>query len=265
MKVHCRVLVLVVLVVMAAAAGAQPSSTRILVPVAIFLSQAGANGSVWITELTVRNNSDARVLLRNIDPEWCGGILCGPEASIQPKETLLISPSAVYAGAIIEVPSESVDDVIFNLRVQDLSRQLSTWGTEIPVVREPELLTRSSTFINVPNGAEVRHTLRLYEIEGSADAEFDLMLYSADPRGTGWEPRPDRLLGSKRVRLAPPLSGWEGRAPSYLQIGDLNEIADVGDAKRLVVQVVPVSSGMRYWAFISVTNNETQHVTTILP
>lgn len=30
-------------------------------------------------------------------------------------------------------------------------------------------------------------------------------------------------------------------------------------------EIEPLTEGLRYWAFVSVTNNETQHVTTITP
>ena len=41
------------------------------------------------------------------------------------------------------------------------------------------------------------------------------------------------------------------------------ENGDVGTV--MGVRVTPLTPGLRIWAFVSVTNNETQHVTTITP
>lgn len=257
----------------ASSVAAQSPTLRFLVPVHISLGNPapGANGSLWVTELTVRNSGVAPVRVNKVFPD-CYPVPCGERfADVPPNQTALLSPEGDFygpgPGAIIEIASGAVEDVTFNLRAQDLSRQALTWGTQLPVVKDSEFLSGRATLVNVPSGGDFRHTLRIYEIDGVTNAEVELRLYSTDPIYTGVSipPKPDVLLGSKRFPLTPPQPGGEQRAPAYLQLSNLNEIAEVGDAKRLVVQVVPVTAGMRYWAFISVTNNETQHVTTVLP
>lgn len=267
-----KVIALLLFVAIVAPVSAQTSSNRFLVPA--FNGNPGvqgANGSVWITELTVRNDGLAPVRIQNLLP-GCH-FPCGNETfvDIPPNETGFIEPEGAFLGngpgAIIEMGPGAADDLIFNLRVQDLSRQLSTWGTELAVVNESELLSGRSVLINIPAGEEFRHTLRVYEIDGATDAEFEVFLLAANPifPGASIPPQPDQVLGSKRFRLTSPPSGEADRSPAYLEIGNLNDIAEIGGAHRLVVRVVPVNPNMRYWAFISVTNNETQHVTTILP
>jgi len=76
---------------------------------------------------------------------------------------------------------------------------------------------------------------------------------------------PSGSTGEKVIGLRPPAPGDTGRSPGYAEIGDLSQIAPLGNASRLAVEVEPLTPGLRIWSFVSVTNNETEHVTIITP
>ena len=74
--------------------------------------------------------------------------------------------------------------------------------------------------------------------------------------------RPDRLLAELIVPLRPAANRID--YPGY---GEVNPAVIPGVSKDalLRVEIVPLTAGLRYWAFASVTNNATQHVTTVTP
>ena len=53
--------------------------------------------------------------------------------------------------------------------------------------------------------------------------------------------------------------------PSVAVVFGLEQIGIQNGTETVRVRLEPVEPGMRYWAFATVTNNETQHVTTITP
>lgn len=261
-----RICLVLLVSILPAALNAQAAGERLLIPVTLSQPLPGAYGSLWSTELVARNMGSTAVQVRHIAP-LCN-FPCAPEAEVPPNETVVLLPGIIGTdrnAAIIE--ASPANDLAFHLRVQDLSRQAETWGTEVPVVREHELRTSTLALVNVPVGEGFRNTLRIYEIDGTPDAEVLVRLYGIRPGPVGMfvSPRPDQLLGERRLRLVPPLPFQRERSPAYLELGDLGQIAPLGASERVVVQIEPVSPGMRFWAFVSVTNNTTQHVTVITP
>jgi hypothetical protein len=63
------------------------------------------------------------------------------------------------------VDSLGAEDVFLYLRVRDVSRQLSTWGTQVPVVRRADAFFDRLDLVNVPRDAGFRNTLRVYEFD----------------------------------------------------------------------------------------------------
>jgi len=45
----------------------------------------------------------------------------------------------------------------------------------------------------------------------------------------------------------------------------LNSLFEIQGQDRVRIEVAPLTSGLRLWGFVSVTNNQTQHVTTVVP
>jgi hypothetical protein len=229
---------------------------RILLPIATG-QIAGAFGSLWMADIVVHNGDAAT---RDLDAdEYCVSE-CASRV-LQPRETrhiLFRGEPAGNPGQIIFV--ENPDErVAFESRIQDISRQAQTWGTEIPVVRESSFLSRPIDLLNVPVDRRFRLMVRIYDIDGRSDASVRVSAYSFPARGDA--------LGEIDLPLTPPIGTHPRYKPSYVQFSDVLQLVPPGvnPGSVLVLRITPITPSLRIWAFVSVTNNETQHVTTITP
>src|SRR5712691_7997574 len=121
------------------AQGVQFPYEKVLIPILTSSILPGAHGSLWTTELVARNESDQYVEI---------GTIIGP---CQIECPVGQSPHATFhigeftpdpnAGEFLYIGAPGAGKVSFSLRVQDISRQLQTWGTAIPVVRERDVYT----------------------------------------------------------------------------------------------------------------------------
>ena len=73
-----------------------------------------------------------------------------------------------------------------------------------------------------------------------------------------------QLLAETTVTLV--LQGNPDSVPGYAQFVDLVAVfPQLAASETIRVEITPISPGLRFWAFAAITNNETQHVTTITP
>jgi hypothetical protein len=224
-----------------------------LIPIFI-RSAPGAHGSIWQTRLAVTSTSAETILLsyfhascEHISPCIAGIELVDGRVV---TEDDLLPPQRFRDGIFVRYPRHLSHEIHFNLRVQDLSRQSQTWGTEIAVVRESQALTRPATLLSVPIASSFRQALRIYGFgrnEGLVDLEIRSQANGA-------------LLWSGRAHL--PAVDFQPQLAQYL---DLAALLPANYAGQVRIELEPVTPELRYWAFVSVTNNETQHVTTITP
>ena len=77
----------------------------------------------------------------------------------------------------------------------------------------------------------------------------------------GSEPAASLLVTG--IEASSPGSGEFRDLPSYGEIGDLGKQLPAGAARALRIEVQPTSPGSRFWTFVSITNNSTQHVTLV--
>jgi hypothetical protein len=227
---------------------------RVLIPIAIGPSP-GEFGSRWVSDLWARNEASTT---RAFDADEFCVTLCQPKA-LAPSETRQVPFLQQPAGdpGLIAYVDGADSDVIFNLRVQDLSLQAQTWGTEVPAVREHDLLSGTKSLLNIPVDGRFRQTVRVYTIDPT-EALFRLRAFALFTNET---------LGTVDIALRAPLPGPQSHyKPSYAQLGDLVTLFPRTSGLGAVgLQFIPLTPDVRYWAFVSVTNNETQHVTTITP
>ena len=160
-------------------------------------------------------------------------------------------------GAFLYIPTEDAASLALQLRVYDVSRDATNFGTEIPVVREHEMFVNEEiVLLGVPTDPRFRNTLRIYATE---------------PTVVTIEIESEELNGVTQERQVPLLrNGSNAFVPAYAQIGDL----PVG-AGRLRLRIRPAAppplespvdvTPPPVWAFVSVTNNDTQHITVISP
>jgi len=203
---------------------------RFLAPIVI--NAPGAAGSNWVSELHITNAS--------VENLTVGSSVIAPQTAA----TIALAQN-VGAGAFFSVPKRIADRVTATLRVHDTTRDAESFGTDIPVV--PETQFRPSVLIpNVPSDARFRTLLRIY----AAQPFFLNAEIAIRDDATG------ELLASQQLVMT-----------SYAQVA----IDSIAGHARLRVEVTDMVLGasaapaIPIWAFVAVTNNTTQQVTTILP
>lgn len=227
-----------------------PTREQYLLPVFIEPVQ-GAHGSEFRTELRGVNTSPNEGIdiwgLENecrYTPPVCNWLQ-------EPMVQLAPTPSGadlidytVYQtgtpGRFIEVPREHAEQVSLTLKVYDTSRSAENYGTEIPIVRTTEFTRKPFALLGVPRDPRYRNTLRLYAtgpttVRVSNDVDF--------------EPHTLTLPAGEHVF-----------DPAYAQFTTFPTGNGV-----MRVYIEPAENGPAVWGFISVTNNDTQHITTITP
>lgn len=221
---------------------------RVLVPV--FYNGPGDRGSEWVTELMVRNSNPHEV------PLWRP---VGALPAVPPSRPVELDLGFAPGGRFLIVPRADAPLLDFGARVRELSKKLTGWGVELPIVREREFSPDGVDLLDVPLDPGYRLALRIYGLTPYPAAQAYIALYSI-PDGTP--------LTTERVV---PLTGVPGCVsfpcnsdrPAFGSVTDLAGLMTVRPASgRFGVRVM---SHQPVWAFVSVTDNETQQVTVISP
>jgi hypothetical protein len=254
----------------------QPPYERVLVPVVVAAPTPGAYGSIWQTELVARNESDQGVVISDTPFGLCG--LCPPYASHTTFRIALNAPNP-NAGRFLYIGSPGLGNVTFVLRVQDISRKALTWGTAIPVVRDRDVFSGRLQLLDIPIDSRFRAALRVYDFEPPTEATSRVVrLRIYDMCGIGQidiRCTNTPLVDTSLTLVTSGHQSYPPETPGTVFIGDLASTFDrlanlppvnlPDSTPRVRVDVDPVTPGLRFWAFVSVTNNETQHVTVISP
>jgi hypothetical protein len=161
----------------------------------------------------------------------------GPELGILPG-------CSTSVGRIFWVP-KGTDTLAANLRVTDVTRQATSHGVEIPVVHRDDFRQRVS-LLDVPIDVRFRNTLRVYSLVRSVTLV-------------------NVFIGNAyyQLTLQPGENVFE---PAYGAITEFplpHELPQGQSTVRVVVD--SRTEGTPLWAFVTVTNNETQQITTITP
>jgi hypothetical protein len=222
------------------------SHEPILIP--IVATANGAFGSRWESVATVSNPSpwpvDAIYTLHNIGP--CIGP-CDP--AFEPKFFRQFSHGYPH-GTVMWVPRPEAADLALSLRIRDASRQEQSWGTEVPVVREHDLIHGETIrLLDVPLDPRYRVKVRIYMVEPFLTPSRNGVVRFR--RGDQLVILPFTFLEAERgLRIV----------PHYAEV-DLPQGA-VGERVNVEIALPLDATG---WAFASVTNNETQQVTIAAP
>ena len=245
-----------ILLVARSASAQIPGLDQFLLP--IFAADApGAYGTLWTTDLWLRNDTDMPALIYP---------LTTPERYPPPRSTT--EPSFYKAlpgepqGIFIYVDQNQRADLHFNLRVRDVSRQLLTWGTELPVVSEHAFASRNLVLLNVPLETGFRVGLRIYESRSGGAGSALVRIFDDDVSGVPVVGIPPLVETTLALSAREPSIHW----PGYAQILDLRGVLpQLSGVSRARIEIEPLGEATRIWAFVSVTSNETQQVTTITP
>lgn len=209
---------------------------RFLVPVA-------AGAGTWQVDLSAYNGSSE--------------LLTVSAAQIAPftsKDVTLVPPAG-STGVFVYAPKRIADSITWSLRVHDTARDADGWGVELPVV--PESQFRPSVVLSaIPSDSRFRTLLRIY---GFSAAGENVQLTLRD-EVTG------ELLVKQTVSLAQGVTTQHDVAPiapAYTQVA-LDPLLPKGHT-RVRAELVPDGANKPIWAFVSVTNNTTQQVTSVTP
>jgi hypothetical protein len=236
----------------------------LLIPVYIDGFQSGAAGSQWRTNLWIQNGGKESLLLA---PWPCLFDICPAifplTKALLPGESQHNLPTAFAKlptpGRIIYLNRTAADSALMNLRVVDDSGIAVDSGTEIPLVRERNLLTSATTLINVPL-LNNRLLLRVYDV-ALFSAQFRVRVFVQG------EVLPDTPLAEKTLNAVTTDQGELHVTPAYAEYPIEISFGPVLLAKDAAVRVeiTPLTDRSRYWAFVSATNNSTNHVTLTTP
>jgi hypothetical protein len=249
---------------------ADPIYERVLIPLQI-KDVPGAFGTLWSTELVVRNEGEVPALIFD-QVCWyechCGTSHCIFYRATAPHERAKFVGGAgdldfVFPGTFVHVEKTRAADVFFSLRLYEESRRATEFGVEVPVVRERDFLTSRTWLVNVPTVTTSRVHLRVYGLESpSGEGVVRIRIYSGD----ALDARYDQLLPLRPSHLS-------RRIPAP---GDHNEVVPgigvlylspeiTGDATTVRLSIEPVTPELRFWAMASITSNTTQNVTLVTP
>jgi hypothetical protein len=242
---------------------------RFLIPV--FVGQTpGTNGSLFSTSLTPWSKSESETVRIWGLEEHCGApVICPPPDYTQP---VLVKPYGAEGsffrgpviipngnpGRFIYVPKAEANLFAVTLRAFDESRRLENYGTQLPIVRESDFTNDRIVLPDVPMHPPYRNTLRIYS--------------TYPTRVNVWFEGPD-IIGSPTITPQPGLElelrpGLNEFDPAYAQFTKFEQypynLAVVVQSPSCP-QCTPPLIAAKIWAFITVTNNETQHITTITP
>ena len=172
-------------------------------------------------------------------------------------DQVLLTGCSESTGRIFWAPktARGKDTIAASLRVTDVTRQAASHGVEIPVVHRNDLREGRISLLGVPIDPKFRNTLRIYSLARGTQR------ISLSVNGEGHQ-----------IELQPGASWFE---PGYAEFTDFPLPAELPagqDTIRVVVDAIPPCPICPLphvvppiWAFITVTNNETQHITTITP
>lgn len=250
------------------AAVTRGAETRVLVPIYFEQPVAGAFGSLWEMRFAVHNASPSEYMIAGCAATpanlGCPAILLGDE-QLHPNETHTTlparypRPSNGVSGAVIYLGSsdqtaDAVNDLSFELRVTDLSRTATNAGTEVPVVRERAFRSSRVEILDVPSDPRFRSVLRLFEMNLD-NAGFVVRVF---------DQATNVILLEKQVTTATPPQGVVRFQPGFAQVSDLTAGASAANSN-VRVEIRPLTAGVAFWAYVSVTNNESQQVTLVSP
>jgi hypothetical protein len=135
------------------------------------------------------------------------------------------------------------------------------------VVRDNEFTNGTLTMNDVPMDSRFRQTLRVYSLDSSQPSSVRVTLYGGTIDAAHPAIKPDTFLGSSDFALKDNVGLLPVNTvtlPGFLEIGDIDLISSASGYDRVRIDVKPLDAS-RIWAFLTVTNNETQHVTVIRP
>ena len=225
---------------------------RLMLPVSPSVVYCGYH-SKYDTRLIAFNGAGAGVD-RFCSDEFCGALPASTGTVVAGEHVPIPKPAFIY------VPKDVARDMQMSLIVEssDLLRPEERSYAELPVVRESDFREGKIQIVGVRMDDGFRKTLRIYGLNGSEGALVKVRVYALRATTPAYEH--EYWLAPQAGLNADGLDA----APSFNMECDLSTyIENYGAPVR--VEVEPVTPGARIWAFVSITNNVTQHFYTVVP
>lgn len=229
----------------------------LLAPVATG-QQLGAHGSTWQTELFVHNHSNEPVIFAMGEPV-CLLVSCpGPYATIPASATRRYALPNIadvpFFGGLFYVERNRSKSITMTLRLRETSRNPSGLGTNIPIVRESELIAGTVQLLNVPLSPLHRINVRIFEVDRVGAPEVMVRIF-----------RGDDLVWTERRSLWVPFETPFSEQPAEDALFNVeNRIPPSACCDPVRIEIEPLNPG-RYWAYATLVNNATQDVLLITP
>ena len=247
----------ILLLLFSTAAFANPSGhLSVLVPVNPG-SAPGAFGTQWTTKLWITNLSPVDATVACDTSPDC------PTVKTNSTAVLDASPyaNAPHPGFFITIPVPfplqiGQENVWMSLRTFDSSTAAKSAGTEIPLVRIQDFTKSAFALPGVPANDHSRSRLRIYGIGNGTvnvravglNTNQELMNVVAPL--TGGDTPVNNFFGVPEVRF-----------PSYAELA----LPDFSASDSMVRVEITPAGGLLTWAFVSVTDNESQQFTIVSP
>jgi hypothetical protein len=164
------------------------------------------------------------------------------------EEFVLPTTCSRTTGRLFFVPTQNADDLASNLRVTDVSRLTDNHGVQIPVVRLRDFTSGSIKLLGVPVEARYRNTLRIYGLPGGSQS-VNVTVF-----GT-----------TTTMQLRPGSSIYEPSYAEYTNLPTSLTLPQHIDTMTVTIAQPAGSTPTAIWAFVSVTNNESQQITLVTP
>lgn len=223
---------------------------RVLFPV--LTTTGGLNGSMWVSEATIANANPFYVTTPyDIAAFACIAPPCGTER-IDPLRSFRFDGNGYPHGASLLVSREEADRLAYSLRVRDTSRVKEGFGASVPVARERDMSRLQPLVLaDIPRDPRYRVKLRVYAIATHGETQaFPGMRIAADDAHLD-------DVETSGILLHGPGNVYEPLYGEY-------DLPPGSEGQRSTIFIDPASA-LLTWAFVTVTNNETQQVTIIEP
>ena len=244
---------------------------------------SGVSGTTWHGELLAFNSADREIFYY---PTYPGSAIENPPGRPPQIGTL----RALFGGKLYRVDSRflgfpagppGIGRVLYIERGAPVSLNLRIFEekhpdamTEIPVARESDFRTASTFLVNIPiqlpSNTTFRKLLRVYDPDQNPDGQVLIRLWNV--RGGNSSVIAEQQVAFK-IFVPDPKSTVDAGDRSVAGLIELdlerfaNPLSKIDDPLNtsLAVEVVPLTANLRFWAMVTLTDDATQHVTTVTP
>jgi hypothetical protein len=259
-----RIFILVIAVCFSREAPAAPADVDgngfvdVLVPIALTgHAVPGAHGSLWIGIVSLFNGTEGV-----LDP-W-GGLFTIPPFGFPPGYHVITAPTVAQdRGTLFLIPPDRAGKVSFGSRVLEISKSAQPTGFEVPIVWESEFLRSAAMLLRIPTGEGVRSTLRVYDPSRTPGTAVFVEFLTDTGNVVA-----SRILRPGDDPIVADDSVGSFRFPGFdmlLDITSLHPELDELESEHYHLRMSPLEDGMVFWGFVSVTDNDSQHVLVITP